>query len=55
MVRQIVDKVSLLIENGLLRRRLGQDARHLVEEGEFSTKKRNEKLKKIFDEAVAAD
>jgi glycosyltransferase involved in cell wall biosynthesis len=55
MVKQIVDKVSLLIENEQLRRRIGLDAKHLVGEGEFSTKKRNEKLKRIFDEAVAAD
>lgn len=55
MTKQIVDKVSFLIENGHLRRRIGQDARHLVEEGEFSAKKRNEKLKRIFDEAIAAD
>lgn len=55
IVKQIVDKVSLLIENGDLRRKIGQNARHLVEEGEFSTKKRNEKLKRIFDEAIAVD
>jgi len=53
MVNQIVEKVSLLIENSSLRRDIGRNARHLVERGKFSVKKRNEKLKRIFDEAIA--
>jgi glycosyltransferase involved in cell wall biosynthesis len=53
MVNQIVEKVSLLIENSSLRREIGRNARHLVEKGEFSVKRRNEKLKRIFDEAIA--
>ncbi len=55
MVRQIVDKMSLLIESSSLRRRLGQEARRLVEQGEFSLKNRNDNLKKIFDEAIDVD
>lgn len=55
MVNQIVEKTSLLIENGSLRRRIGRQARLLVEHGEFSLKNRNDNLKKIFDEAVDVD
>jgi glycosyltransferase involved in cell wall biosynthesis len=54
MVNQIVDKASLLIENGSLRKRFGREARLLLEQGEFSVKRRNDKLKKVFDEAVCA-
>ena len=52
LVRQIVEKVSLLIEDGSLRRRIGTEGRRLVEHGSFSVVKRNEKLKTIFDEAL---
>jgi glycosyltransferase involved in cell wall biosynthesis len=55
MVNQVVDKASLLIEHDALRRRIGRDSRRLVEDGEFSTKRRNEKLKRIFDEAIHID
>lgn len=51
-VEKIVEKTSLLIENDSLRRKIGQEARRLVEYGEFSFKHRNEKLKRIFDEAT---
>jgi glycosyltransferase involved in cell wall biosynthesis len=54
LVNQIVEKTSLLIEDESLRRRLGRQARALVEQGEFSIKSRNIKLKRIFDEAVYA-
>jgi glycosyltransferase involved in cell wall biosynthesis len=52
LVKQIVEKVSLLLEDGSLRRRIGREARRLVEHGIFSIEKRNEKLKRIFDEAA---
>jgi glycosyltransferase involved in cell wall biosynthesis len=52
LVRQIVEKVSLLIEDGSLRRRIRREARRLVEHGNFSIEERNEKLKRIFDEAT---
>ena len=53
MVEGLVQKASLLIENPELRRRMGKTARHQVEEGRFSIRRRNEKLKRIFDEAIA--
>jgi hypothetical protein len=40
LVKQIVEKASLMIEDGSLRRRIGQEARHLIEESGFSTKNR---------------
>ena len=54
MIEQIVDKTSLLIEQDSLRRRIGENARYLVEQGEFCIEKRNAKLKGIFDEAILA-
>jgi len=54
MTDQIVEKVSLLIEESYLRKRLGHEARNLVEHGEFSLERRNQKLKRIFDEATCA-
>jgi len=52
LVKQIVEKASLLIEDASLRRRLGRAARRSIEGGKFSIRNRNEKLKRIFDEAV---
>jgi glycosyltransferase involved in cell wall biosynthesis len=51
-VKQIVEKLALLIEDNSLRRKIGRTARHLIESGEFSIKNRNEKLKRIFDDAT---
>ena len=53
MVEELVDRASRLIESPDLRRRMGKAARHEVEEGRFSIARRNEKLARIFDEAVA--
>jgi glycosyltransferase involved in cell wall biosynthesis len=55
LVKQIIEKASLLIEDASLRRRLGREARRSIEEGKFSIKNRNWKLKRIFDEAVCAN
>jgi len=51
-VKQVVEKTSLLIEDGSLRRKIGRNARRSIESGEFSIKNRNEKLKRIFDGAT---
>lgn len=53
MVAAIVDKISILVENEDLRRSMGKAGRWEIEHGKFSIEKRNEKLKKIFDEATA--
>jgi len=52
-VKQLAQKTSLLIENASLRRSMGREGRASVEAGEFSIRSRNEKLKRIFDEATA--
>lgn len=52
MLADLVEKTSMLIEDEKLRRRLGRTGRQLVETGKFSTKLRNQKLRKIFDEAT---
>lgn len=53
VVEELVEKVSILIENKELTRRMGKAARQEVEKGRFSIENRNAKLKKIFDEATA--
>jgi len=53
VVEELVEKTGLLIENREVRERMGKAARWETEEGKFSIKKRNEKLKRIFDEATA--
>jgi glycosyltransferase involved in cell wall biosynthesis len=53
VVQGLVEKTSILIENEELRRTMGKAARWEVEQGKFSIERRNEKLKRIFDEATA--
>ena len=52
VVTGLAQKVSQLIEDGELRRRLGKAARWEVEKGKFSLAKINEKLKRVLDEAT---
>lgn len=54
VVEELVEKTSILIENKELRRQMGKGGRWEVEHGKFSIPERNEKLKRIFDEATAA-
>jgi glycosyltransferase involved in cell wall biosynthesis len=53
VAKDLSKKVSVLIEDKDLRRKMGRNARREIETGKFSIKKRNEKLKRIFDEATA--
>jgi glycosyltransferase involved in cell wall biosynthesis len=48
-VAELAKRVSTLIENPELRRRLGKAGRWEVENGKFSLARMNEKLKRIFD------
>ena len=52
VVQQLVEKLSLLIESSPLRRKMGRYGRILVEKGKFSIKERNEKLRRIYEEAL---
>lgn len=51
-IKDLVAKLSLLIENAALRRKMGGYNRKLVESGKFSMKERNNKLKQIYENAV---
>jgi len=52
VVAELVQKTSLLIENEDLRKSMGKAGRQEIETGKFSIKKRNAKLRGIFDEAT---
>jgi glycosyltransferase involved in cell wall biosynthesis len=51
VVSDLVEKVSILIEDERLRRSMGRAGRCEVEQGKFSIEHRNEKLRQVFDEA----
>jgi glycosyltransferase involved in cell wall biosynthesis len=53
LVGEIVEKASILIEDSALRKRMGKAGRQEIESGKYSIKRRNEKLKRIFDESTA--
>lgn len=52
IVEGLVEKLSILIENYELRRRMGETARKEVNRGRFSLKRRNEKLLRILEAAT---
>lgn len=52
VVAELAEKVSLLVENRELRKSMGKAGRWEIEHGKFSIEERNEKLKRIFDEAT---
>lgn len=52
VVKELVDKCSILIGDSDLRRKMGKAGRKEIEDGKFSIENRNIKLKKIFDEAI---
>ena len=53
MTQELVEKLSLLIENAELRRRLGKAGREAVENGRFSIQQRNSTLRRVLDEAIS--
>jgi glycosyltransferase involved in cell wall biosynthesis len=53
VVNGLIEKMGILIENSELRRRMGKAGRWEIEHGKFSIRNRNEKLKRIFDEAMS--
>ena len=52
VVNDLVDSLSFLINNSILRHKMGIHGRMMVECGDFSLFQRNKKLKKIFEEVV---
>ena len=52
VAKELAKKVSVLVEDDALRLKMGRNARREIETGIFSIKKRNEQLKRIFDEAT---
>lgn len=55
MVEALVHKLSALIEDEGLRRRMGRAARREIEEGRFSIARRNERLGQVLAEATKTD
>jgi glycosyltransferase involved in cell wall biosynthesis len=53
VVECLAEKISILIDNEELRRRMGRAGRWEIEHGRFSVAKRNAKLKEILDEATS--
>ena len=51
-VKDLVEKISILIKNPSLRKKMGKNSFKLVESGKFSIKERNKKLKRIYEEAL---
>lgn len=54
IVKQLVEKLSILIENKKLREEMGLAGKKMIEdpEGKFSIEKRNKQLKRIYDEVL---
>ena len=52
LIGDLVEKTKALIEDKLLRRRMGRAARWEVEHGKHALERRNSKLKAIFDEVL---
>lgn len=53
VVNDLVKKTSHLIDNKNLRRKMGKNGRYEIENGKFSISKRNNKLNRIFCEALS--
>ncbi len=51
-VKELVQKISILIENKKLRKKMGKNSFKMVSTGKFSIKERNKKLRRIYDEAL---
>ena len=51
-VKELVEKISILIENPKLREKMGKNSFRLVASGKFSIKERNKQLRRIYEEAL---
>jgi len=52
VTEQLVEKLSILIEDENLRKKMGEESRKMIEEGKFSVVKQQKKLKRIYEEAL---
>jgi len=52
VMQELLEKTQVLIEDEALRKKMGRIGRNKIETGPFSINYRNNKLKKIFDEAT---
>jgi glycosyltransferase involved in cell wall biosynthesis len=52
IVNDLIEKLSLLIEDSSLRKKMGRNGKLKIEKGKFSIKERNKKLKRIYEEAL---
>jgi len=52
IIKKLVEKTSLLIENKKLRERMSKNCIEEIKNGKFSIKERNKKLKKIYERAL---
>lgn len=54
IVKQLVEKLSILIEDKKLREKMGKEGKKMIEDpnGKFSIERRNKELKRIYDEAL---
>jgi glycosyltransferase involved in cell wall biosynthesis len=52
IISQLVNKVSILVENSCLRKKMSRTCFNLIKSGKFSIKGRNKKLKRIYLEAL---
>lgn len=53
VIQELIEKMSILIEEKKLRQKMGRSARKEIETGKFSIKKRNSQLKEIFNDALS--
>jgi len=52
IIKDLVKKLSILIEDPKLRKKMGQNSFKMVDSGKFSISERNKKLRKIYDGAL---
>jgi len=52
IVKQLVEKISILIEDRKLCEKMGKRSREIIEKGKLSITNRNKQLKRIYKEAL---
>jgi glycosyltransferase involved in cell wall biosynthesis len=52
IIKQLVDKISILIESKKLREKMGKESKRIIDSGKLSIKERNKKLRKIYDDIL---